>query len=347
PFLPAGLREHLLAAGAGQPVVQQQSVASGPPSAHTPEAQSHHHIDPAIAGSGYPMSAGEIGDGNLSESGRKGRRELSTSKRAAQNRAAQRAFRQRKEEYIKSLKDQVDDYKIMAENFKAVQSENYQLRDYIISLQSRLLESQGNYPEPPSNIDLSSPHGSANPNAQLQQEQAQHQQQNAQQQQHSPLGAPTAPMSSSAAHQLQQAAAQAAAAQATTELNNGAKHGRSHEDMQYMPASEYPAQKRLKSEEATGMTSVQDAGGNADHFLSMFPRAMYSQPQLYASHTATCIAPEHSALPAYAPVMDSAHTESQQPQQQQTSLQQTAPTIESEVQPSHLPTDGPGPSERD
>src|SRR5277367_2522616 len=38
-------------------------------------------------------------------------------------------------------------------NFKAAQTENYQLRDYIINLQSRLLESQGEFPPPPSNVD--------------------------------------------------------------------------------------------------------------------------------------------------------------------------------------------------
>ena len=45
------------------------------------------------------------------------------------------------------------DYQILSENFKAVQAENYQLRDYIINLQSRLLESQGEVPPPPSNVD--------------------------------------------------------------------------------------------------------------------------------------------------------------------------------------------------
>lgn len=81
-FIP-GLREHLLAAGAGQPTVPQPLTPQhghpvGPP----------HAIDPAIAGPQYQMSAGDAQDGHLSE-GRKGRRELSTSKRAAQNRAAQ------------------------------------------------------------------------------------------------------------------------------------------------------------------------------------------------------------------------------------------------------------------
>src|ERR1051326_690439 len=81
PSLPA-LREHLLVAGAGQPTAPV-------PLPVTPVHQSSHHdnIDPAIAGPGFPMS-GDTPDGHLSE-GRKGRRELSTSKRAAQNRAAQ------------------------------------------------------------------------------------------------------------------------------------------------------------------------------------------------------------------------------------------------------------------
>ena len=111
------------------------------------------------------------------ESKRGGKRELSTSKRAAQNRQAQvfhnqnaplrytltspkqRAFRQRKEGHIKKLEEQVRDYQTLAESFKAVQSENYQLRDYIINLQSRLIESQGDFPPAPSNIDLRQPIG--------------------------------------------------------------------------------------------------------------------------------------------------------------------------------------------
>ncbi|KEF51631.1 uncharacterized protein A1O9_12266 [Exophiala aquamarina CBS 119918] len=106
-------------------------------------------------------------DGGDNGDGRKGygKRELSTSKRAAQNRAAQRAFRQRKEGYIKKLEEQVRDYQVLSENFKAVQAENYQLRDYIINLQSRLLESQGEVPPPPSNVDGLQP-GKAGPSTQ-------------------------------------------------------------------------------------------------------------------------------------------------------------------------------------
>ncbi|KAF7566601.1 hypothetical protein PtrSN002B_009816 [Pyrenophora tritici-repentis] len=90
PTIEMSLREHLLAAGAGQPTVQPLPQHS----AHTQHVQHPHTtgpphaIDPAIGGS-YDMSAGGPDDGNSSEGRSKGRRELSTSKRAAQNRAAQ------------------------------------------------------------------------------------------------------------------------------------------------------------------------------------------------------------------------------------------------------------------
>lgn len=45
----------------------------------------------------------------------------------------------------------------VSDNYKALQSENYQLREHIINLQSRLLDSQGEVPELPPNIDLSQP----------------------------------------------------------------------------------------------------------------------------------------------------------------------------------------------
>ncbi|KAL5114442.1 hypothetical protein ACEQ8H_007697 [Pleosporales sp. CAS-2024a] len=147
------LREHLLAAGAGQPPAQPPHPS--PPGPPGPP----HAIDPAIAGQAYQMSQAALDDGNTSEGRSKGRRELSTSKRAAQNRAAQRAFRQRKEEYIKQLKDQVKEFEQLCELYKTLQTENYQLRDYIINLQSRLLETQGEIPPAPAGVDLDRPHG--------------------------------------------------------------------------------------------------------------------------------------------------------------------------------------------
>ncbi|KAK6073041.1 bZIP transcription factor [Seiridium cupressi] len=89
--------------------------------------------------------------------GRKAKRELSQSKRAAQNRAAQRAFRQRKEHYIKKLEQQVRDYNEMEHSYKAIQNDNYALREYVIQLQSRLLDVQGEVPQPPPNLQLPPP----------------------------------------------------------------------------------------------------------------------------------------------------------------------------------------------
>lgn len=83
----SALREQLLA---------QVQNHHHPP--HRPEHQlsnsanpHHHNIDPAIAGTGI-MNLGAVdsgGDDGVSDGRKSGKRELSTSKRAAQNRAAQ------------------------------------------------------------------------------------------------------------------------------------------------------------------------------------------------------------------------------------------------------------------
>ncbi|KAL4907913.1 putative transcription factor kapC [Aspergillus multicolor] len=138
-----------------------------------PNAQPHHlqptatsprdqnNIDPAISGGAMlpPSQPPTQPEPPVEDESPKtyGKRPLSTSKRAAQNRAAQRAFRQRKESYIRKLEEQVKEYEVMSQEFKALQAENYQLREYVINLQSRLLDSQGEVPELPGNIDLNQP----------------------------------------------------------------------------------------------------------------------------------------------------------------------------------------------
>ncbi|KAK4204169.1 hypothetical protein QBC40DRAFT_3472 [Triangularia verruculosa] len=120
------------------PPPEQVAVMSGPTAGIAPTA------------SMSMMDNGETADGRK-------KRELSQSKRAAQNRAAQRAFRQRKEGYIKKLEQQVQEFNQMEESFKAMQAENFQLREYIIHLQTRLLECQGGYPPPPESVNLAHP----------------------------------------------------------------------------------------------------------------------------------------------------------------------------------------------
>ncbi|KZZ90435.1 transmembrane protein [Moelleriella libera RCEF 2490] len=69
-----------------------------------------------------PAPSSSAADVRAAVEGPKAKRELSQSKRAAQNRAAQ--------------------------------SENFALRGYVMSLQARLLDLQGDYPPPPPNINL-------------------------------------------------------------------------------------------------------------------------------------------------------------------------------------------------
>ncbi|KAM0721249.1 hypothetical protein Q7P37_003537 [Cladosporium fusiforme] len=114
---------------------QQQTSGSASP---------HGNLDSNVTGphqSSYrAMSNDTAGDDNLSAEARKSKRELSTSKRAAQNRAAQRAFRQRKEGYIRELEEKVKQFESMENDFRGLQEENHQLREYILNLQSQLLE---------------------------------------------------------------------------------------------------------------------------------------------------------------------------------------------------------------
>lgn len=42
----------------------------------------------------------------------------------------------------------------MEQNYRALQSENYQLREYILNLQSRLLENSSDIPPAPSQVNL-------------------------------------------------------------------------------------------------------------------------------------------------------------------------------------------------
>ncbi|KAK4956512.1 hypothetical protein LTR10_006039 [Elasticomyces elasticus] len=164
PALEMSLREQLLAAGASGsvPSPYPQPPSAGAPGPEHPYQVSdspspNDNLDPNVAHQQAPyahMSGDSAGDDGLSPGGGKGKRELSTSKRAAQNRAAQRAFRQRKEGYIKKLEEQVKEFQTMETNYRTLQGENYQLREYILSLQSRLLESSSDIPPAPAHIDM-------------------------------------------------------------------------------------------------------------------------------------------------------------------------------------------------
>jgi len=69
----------------------------------------------------------------------------------------QRAFRQRKETYIRKLEEENKQTEHIREQLKHLITENYSLREYVINLQSRLMDVQAEVPEIPANIDLSQP----------------------------------------------------------------------------------------------------------------------------------------------------------------------------------------------
>ncbi|KAF4449944.1 putative transcription factor kapC [Fusarium austroafricanum] len=131
----AHIHPDLRARGSHAPTATMMPIA--PPSGHSPGASAGPSTAPIAPAPPVSLSAEDhLGDG------RKAKRELSQSKRAAQNRAAQRAFRQRKEGYIKKLEQQ---------------AEHYALREYVLHLQSRLFDVSGDYPPPPPNVNLTQP----------------------------------------------------------------------------------------------------------------------------------------------------------------------------------------------
>lgn len=150
-----------------------------------------------------------------------------------------RAFRQRKEGHIKLLEAQVKDYEKVNATLKAVQEENYQLRDYIISLQSRLLESQNEIPQPPFNIEIHHhPRNSGGPPPPQQ-------------------PAPTAQMAVPAAiNQLQAAAAQAVAADIS-----GGKHPH---DESFLSGSPDEKRTRLSANTDLRVIATQLGASNSD-----------------------------------------------------------------------------------
>ncbi|EGP89922.1 uncharacterized protein MYCGRDRAFT_108068 [Zymoseptoria tritici IPO323] len=100
PPLEMSLREHLLAASQNTNAAPAPYPPPGPTQAQSHEMpyqrsegsphEQHHHLDPNVTGQQMPYGmAGDGMDDGMGPNSAKGKRELSTSKRAAQNRAAQ------------------------------------------------------------------------------------------------------------------------------------------------------------------------------------------------------------------------------------------------------------------
>ncbi|KAG9687664.1 hypothetical protein KCU95_g10830, partial [Aureobasidium melanogenum] len=169
------LRDQLIAAqnnhAPPQPQQPHQHAAPTTYAAHPSHPPPpHHQHDPVMAIQPYAMThdSPDLGhphsdpaaDANAQgpAAGKKGRaqRELSNTKRAAQNRAAQRAFRLRKEQHINKLEEDLKQYLVMEENYKTLEHENLALRNYISLLQSKLSDQNIDFPPAPEQASMRS-----------------------------------------------------------------------------------------------------------------------------------------------------------------------------------------------
>lgn len=97
---------------------------------HLPETETAAPAHSPTPAPKAPETAGEKG----------ARRAVSTTKRAAQNRNAQKAFRQRREIYVKELEATAAEVAELHKTIEELRQENLQLRDYTLALQLRLIE---------------------------------------------------------------------------------------------------------------------------------------------------------------------------------------------------------------
>ncbi|CAG8606644.1 15450_t:CDS:2 [Cetraspora pellucida] len=107
-----------------------QQSPNGPPALPPPQNQPVQHVD--ISSNVSNMSAG-----------RNQSRTLTNSKRAAQNRAAQRAFRQRKDRYIKDLEAKAKSLDTIKKQFDALLKEKQEMAQIIRNLRSELAKYKG------------------------------------------------------------------------------------------------------------------------------------------------------------------------------------------------------------
>ncbi|KAI9247230.1 hypothetical protein BY458DRAFT_527384 [Sporodiniella umbellata] len=83
-----------------------------------------------------------------SETDLSGKRTVIPSKRAAQNRAAQKAFRQRRDQYIKELETKASAVKETQTEVVILREENVQLRERVVELERQILILSGKDRDP-------------------------------------------------------------------------------------------------------------------------------------------------------------------------------------------------------
>jgi hypothetical protein len=122
---------HAAAAAAAQQQHQQQITSA------TPHSQTQI-LHPEYEKKSPPGEYRDVDAMTASEA--KASRRVSNTKRAAQNRSAQRAFRQRKDKYVKELESRAAEVEHLKQTIEELRHDNLQLRNYTLALQSRVIE---------------------------------------------------------------------------------------------------------------------------------------------------------------------------------------------------------------
>lgn len=128
PMLPQHQHQHQL-----QQQQQQQQPQQQPLSLQHPTLHQSNHQEQSVS---PPAQAHEY---NNSKNGKGGSRAVIPSKRAAQNRAAQKAFRQRREQYIKDLEIKAKEMEDWQDEMDKLRKENGELRERVATLENQVV----------------------------------------------------------------------------------------------------------------------------------------------------------------------------------------------------------------
>ncbi|SCU77488.1 LAME_0A01266g1_1 [Lachancea meyersii CBS 8951] len=131
-------------AHSGLPLRHQNSMAMPPYMAQTASQLNAqfpmHNLMPIPPAQSPPSNSNDADrDENDSQLIGKSGKPLRNTKRAAQNRSAQKAFRQRRDRYIKDLETKVEEFDRLDAQVAALSQENESLKRYVMELEQRLM----------------------------------------------------------------------------------------------------------------------------------------------------------------------------------------------------------------
>ncbi|KAI8360756.1 hypothetical protein EDC96DRAFT_445175 [Choanephora cucurbitarum] len=128
------------------PQQQQHHHHNTPPLQH-PVPYHIHHKDHHIPSP--PLPAQALDSENAAPQQKGSIRSVIPSKRAAQNRAAQKAFRQRREQYIKDLELKAKEMEDWHDEMNRLRQENKELREKVLVLENRVVALTGGHAKLP------------------------------------------------------------------------------------------------------------------------------------------------------------------------------------------------------